>query len=314
MKDPRDSLYRRSAMPRQEGPSIVVVLILLNVGVFVLRQLFVIDPQNIAGAISVNALQQGEWWTVVSHAFIHGDWFHLLMNMAVLFLAGGRVLADTGTRHFLYIYLVSVWVAAAATLLLHSHQPLIGASAGVAGVFGAYAALHPERSVTAWIGAWMPRLRVRSLFFGLVGAEIGLEVFAMLTESTYRIPMVHDVAHMAHAAGMLTGWLYARHLAPVLDNFYHREEFFPQGLRRRHRETESAPVPARAATLRRVNDALPEPVFSESPPPPLTNDEFLRQAVDPVLDKLYASGMGSLTEAERRILDEAANRFSKGRG
>lgn len=313
MKDPRDSIYRRSNAPRQEGPSLVVVLILLNVGVFVLRQLFVIDPQNIAGAISVNALQQGEWWTVLSHAFIHSDWIHLLVNMGVLFLAGRQVLADTGTRHFLYIYLVSVWVAAAATLLLHPQQPLIGASAGVAGVFGAYAALHPERSVTAWIGAWMPRLRVKSLFYGLVGAEIGLEVFAMMTASSYRIPMVHDVAHMAHAAGMLTGWLYARHLAPALDNFYHREEFFPQGLRRRHRETESSPVPARAASLRRVNDALPDPVFSKSPPPPLTNDEFLRQAVDPVLDKLYANGMGSLTEAERRILDEAANRFSKGR-
>jgi hypothetical protein len=33
--------------------------------------------------------------------------------------------------------------------------------------------------------------------------------------------------------------------------------------------------------------------------------------VDPVLDKLYASGMASLTEAERRVLDEAANRFAQ---
>jgi len=41
---------------------------------------------------------------------------------------------------------------------------------------------------------------------------------------------------------------------------------------------------------------------------------ILRQAVDPVLDKLYANGMSSLTPEERKILDEAANRFSKGRG
>jgi membrane associated rhomboid family serine protease len=311
--------YSRHPFPAagREGPSVLVVLILLNLGALVLRQLFSADTMEPAGALGVKALQEGGWWTVFTHSFIHESWFHLVMNMLLLFAAGRQVLADAGTRHFLYIYLVSGWVAAAVTLLLHPHILMIGASGCVFGVIGAYAALYPERSVTERLGAWAPRLRARNLFVGLLLASVGLEIFAHAAQD-WNLPLITNVAHCAHAAGLLTGWLYARHLAPALDAFYHREEFFPQGLRRRrHRDpAESPPVAARSgssASARRQAHALPDPIFHEapSPPPPLTNDEFLRQAVDPVLDKLYATGMASLTEAERRILDEAANRFGK---
>ncbi len=314
MLEDRDFLRRAPAAAGQEGPSLVVVLVLVNLGAFVLRQLFSADSNQLAGAISVTALQQGEWWTVFTHGFVHADWMHLLPNLGLLLLVGRRVLADAGPRHFLYIYLVSGWVAAAATLLLHPDMPLVGASGCIAGVFGAYAALHPSRSVTAWLGGWAPYLSARSLFFGVLIVSVGMEVFATATGASWQhIPMIHGVGHSAHAAGLLTGWLYARHLAPALENLYRREDFFPQGLRRRHRDAEVPAVPARSLASRRIHETAPDPIFSETPVPPLSNDEFLRQAVDPVLDKLYASGMGSLTEAERKILDEAANRFAKRR-
>jgi membrane associated rhomboid family serine protease len=310
MMEDRDYLRKRHRGPTLEGPSAVVILVIINVTALVLRLIFTANPIPPAGAISVAVLQLGEWWTVFTHLFTHADWFHLGFNMAGLFLVGRRVLADTGLRHFVYIYLISGWIAAAFTLLLHPDATMYGASGCVSGVFGAYAALHPERSVTGRLGAWLPRLRARNLFYALLGTTIMLEVFARLTEATLNLPMIHGVAHSAHAAGLLAGWLYARHLLPSLANLYHREEFFPQGLRRRHRDAESF-VPSGSVVQRRVKDSLPEPVSSDSAPVPMTNEEFLRQSVDPVLDKLYATGMSSLTEAERCILDEAASRFSR---
>lgn len=310
MMEDRDYLRKRHRGTAVESPSAVVILIMINVTALVLRLLFTANPTPPAGAISVKALQLGEWWTVITHLYTHADWLHLGFNMVGLFLVGRRVLADTGLRHFLYIYLISGWIAAAVTLLLHPGVAMYGASGCVFGVFGAYAALHPERSVTDRLGAWMPRLRARNLFHALLGTAILLEVFASLTEATLNLPMIHGVGHSAHAAGLLAGWLYARHLSPSLANLYHREEFFPQGLRRRHREAESF-VSSGSVLQRRVKDTLPDSVFSDSAPVPVTNEEFLRQSVDPVLDKLYATGMDSLTEAERCILDEAANRFSK---
>lgn len=302
---------RRFVVPSgQDYPPLVVGLVLANLVVFMVRQLLGAQPSELDGEISVRALQNGEWWTIFTHLFVHLDWAHVILNMLVLVLVSRRVHADAGPKHYLIIYLVSGWVAAAVTLMLHPTQEMAGASGCIAGVFGAYAALHPERSVTSFLGGWAPYLSARSLYFGMLLASFGLELFSFYTRTEWNIPMVHGVAHAAHAAGLLAGWLYARQLSPTLESLYHREEFFPQGLRRRHREVESAPISAGSGSIRRVQGSLPDQVFNEVPPVPLSNDEFVREAVDPVLDKLYAQGMASLTEAERRILNEAANRFA----
>ena len=43
----------------------------------------------------------------------------------------------------------------------------------------------------------------------------------------------------------------------------------------------------------------------------LPPDEFLSREVDPILDKIAKSGIGSLTAGERRALDRARNRLLK---
>ena len=47
------------------------------------------------------------------------------------------------------------------------------------------------------------------------------------------------------------------------------------------------------------------------PPPaePEDSDEFIRREVDPILDKISAHGIQSLTERERRILERARQRM-----
>jgi len=43
----------------------------------------------------------------------------------------------------------------------------------------------------------------------------------------------------------------------------------------------------------------------------LSPDEFLRREVDPILDKISAKGIQSLTERERRILEMARTKMGK---
>ncbi len=293
---------RRPAATAAPGPSWLLLLGLVNLGVLVLRQLFNAQASPPAGAISVAALHKGEWWTVFTHGFIHADWLHLLPNLALLLVVGRRVLADIGPRLFLYLYLIGGCAAAAASLLLHPLSPLIGASGSIMALIGGYAALHPDRSVTTGMGAWVPRLSATNAFLGLLASSVALEAFSLATSVRWSIPFVHNQAHAAHAAGLLTGWIYARHFTPPLPTIFHREEFFPQGLRRRHADAMAIAQPSPAHQQDRSTAPAPAP-------PPLNNDEVLRQSVDPVLEKLYLSGMTSLTEDERRILGEAAQRF-----
>ena len=149
----------------------------------------------------------------------------------------------------------------------------------------------------------MPRLGAAHAFLGLLASSVALELFSLATAAHWSIPFVHHQAHAAHALGLITGWLYARHLRPAPAPLYWREDFFPQGLRRRHADG--------VAANRRSAPFSPNlcPAPARAPAPALSNDDFLRQSVDPVLEKLYASGMASLTEDERRILQEAAQRF-----
>jgi hypothetical protein len=43
----------------------------------------------------------------------------------------------------------------------------------------------------------------------------------------------------------------------------------------------------------------------------LPTDEFLSKEVDPILDKISAHGIQSLTDSERKILEKARDRMAK---
>jgi hypothetical protein len=52
---------------------------------------------------------------------------------------------------------------------------------------------------------------------------------------------------------------------------------------------------------------------SRSGPEDLPPEEFLSKEVDPILDKISAQGIQSLTDRERRILEAARHKMAKNR-
>ena len=81
---------------------------------------------------------------LVTYAFLHADWLHLLSNMLFLFIFGDNVEDALGHVKYLLFYLVSAALAALAHTLIFpdSMGPLIGASGAVAGVLGAWVAVY----------------------------------------------------------------------------------------------------------------------------------------------------------------------------
>ena len=118
-------------------------------------------------------------------------------------------------------------------------------------------------------------------------------------------------AHLVHAGGLLAGWYYGRRLAANRGRDAWND-FFPQGLRRRHRDLDGGGMPVTAGRAQRL---LEEDAVPALPPPPreLSDTDFLRERVDPVLEKLYANGADKLTAEERAVLEEASRRFSRNR-
>jgi membrane associated rhomboid family serine protease len=90
-----------------------------------------------------------DWANLVTYAFLHADWLHLLSNMLFLWVFGDNVEDALGHIKFLIFYLACAALAGLMHLAMNidANGPLIGASGAVAGVLGAYLVLYPHARV-----------------------------------------------------------------------------------------------------------------------------------------------------------------------
>lgn len=155
-------------------------------------------------------------WQIVTTAFLHGDFFHLLFNMFGLWMFGGVVEQTLGSRRFLTLYAVCVLGASLLQLGVVSYPvmtdvpgsyfPTVGASGGVLGVLAAFAVLYPNQPIFL---LFLP-IPIPAKWFVLGYAAIDLFGGFGFSNS--------NIAHFAHLGGMLAGFLmiqYWRGRLPV---------------------------------------------------------------------------------------------------
>jgi membrane associated rhomboid family serine protease len=89
------------------------------------------------GALAGPLVADGEWYRLVTAAFLHGSFLHILFNMLMLWWFG-RVLEDLlGRGRYLALYFISVLAGSAGALLLTPDRFTVGASGAVFGILGA---------------------------------------------------------------------------------------------------------------------------------------------------------------------------------
>jgi len=57
--------------------------------------------------LSWPGLKDGNFWQLVSSMFMHADFWHLGFNMYGLYLFGSLFVRSVGTKHFLWLYMIS---------------------------------------------------------------------------------------------------------------------------------------------------------------------------------------------------------------
>lgn len=82
-------------------------------------------------------IADGEWWRIVTGAFLHASVIHIAFNMLMLWWFGQALEATLGPGRFLGVYLVSALAGSAGALLLAPDVPTVGASGAVFGILGA---------------------------------------------------------------------------------------------------------------------------------------------------------------------------------
>jgi len=118
-------------------------------------------------------LVEGEWWRLLTAAFLHYGPVHLAMNMLVLYLFGPALETVLGWARFLLLYLAAGLAGSAGALLLSPDSATVGASGAIYGLFGAILLL--ERQGTyVFGGSVLPLLVVNlAITFFVPGISIG---------------------------------------------------------------------------------------------------------------------------------------------
>jgi membrane associated rhomboid family serine protease len=98
------------------------------------------------GALYGPLVAQGDWWRLITAAFLHYGPIHLGMNMFFLYLIGTAVEQYLGRARFVLVYLASGLAGSAGALVLSPTAVTVGASGAIFGILGAAFILERQRS------------------------------------------------------------------------------------------------------------------------------------------------------------------------
>ena len=90
-------------------------------------------------------IAEGDYWRLLTAAFLHYGPFHLLLNMLALYWFGTALERRIGSGRFLLLYIVSGLAGSAGALLLDPTTPTVGASGAIFGILGAGLVLEQQR-------------------------------------------------------------------------------------------------------------------------------------------------------------------------
>ena len=280
--------------------STTFILMAVNTAIFVLQSLAgfykpsLEAPFRALFALSGWGVKHGFLWQFLTFQFLHGGIWHLVFNLLGIYFFGRAVEDILGRRRFLTLYLGSgvvggiVQITLAFVFPTYFDRPVVGASAGLFGLIAAFATMFPEQVLTLLLFFVIPiSLRARTL----VWIFLGVAVFGII------VP-VGNVAEGAHLGGLIAGIAYVKWF--VQGNLSFRLPSFRFPRRREPRFTSSASAKRSFWQQHKLPDDAD-----------LQSAEFISREVDPILDKISAHGIHSLSERERRILEAARARMAK---
>ena len=135
------------------GALVTKALIALNVLVFLVNLAQGSSLNQVSGTLFVRwalyipgGLDQGEWYRLITAAFLHASLIHLAMNMLILWIVGAAVEQAIGRGRFLALYVVSGLAGSAGALLLSPNAITVGASGAIFGILGAALVLEAQRN------------------------------------------------------------------------------------------------------------------------------------------------------------------------
>ena len=223
-------------------------------------------------------------WGALTYMFLHASFWHVFINMLMLFFFGLPLERRWGSREFIKYYLLCGLGGVALSFVFQSSS-IIGASAAVYGLMVAFAMTWPDAPIHIW-GIFPVKAKWLAAFLFVVST---LSAFGGGGDG---------IAHFAHLGGLVTGFVHLR-------TDWRKPEWL------RGRGNAGSPRPGGRFGSGTSTAGRPTPPGSSTGPPGRwrrADEEALLDEVDAILDKISRSGMRSLTRKELELLNEVSRR------
>ncbi|TBN04711.1 rhomboid family intramembrane serine protease [Hyunsoonleella flava] len=264
--------------------NILEKIIVINVAVFLLSLVFspLISWLQLPVEFSKLILKP---WSIITYAFVHSGWSHIIFNMLLLYFVGRMFLNLFSSKMALNIYFLGGISGAIIYLLFYDFLPksnprdaLVGASASVI-------------AVLIFLCTYMPQQEVRIFTFNIKLWYIGA---FFVTIDALRLFGDNGGGYLAHLGGALLGFVYAKQLTKGNDIGKGFEKFMDTII--------SFFKFKKKSPLKTVHK-------NKSKVGGYTKADFKefnnQKKVDVILDKISKSGYDSLTAEEKDFLFRA---------
>lgn len=256
----------------------VKILIIVNAAVFLVQMIAGASFTRMFGLVPADAIGGLRLWQFVTYMFLHGDFFHIVFNMFMLWMFGSDLERSWGPETFIRFYFFTGVGAGALSWITapNSMTPIIGASGALFGILLAYAMAYPDRRV--FVSFLFP-VKVKYLV-------IFLCVLNLIAAFQYT---ASGIAHFAHLGGLLFGYIYLR--------WFGRSTWVSSGSGAAWGPSAWGETLRKWQTKRRLRVIDLEKKRAAA----------RRHEVDVILEKIAREGMESLSPRERRILEEESD-------
>ena len=230
-------------------------------------------------------------WSIVTYAFLHAGFLHILFNLIILYFGGQQFLTYYSGKKLINYYVLGAIFGALIFMLSYNLFPAF-ASVGQSYLIGASAAV---MAVFIGISTKVPNLGVRLFLFGNVKLWWIAAFFVLM--DIIQMPFDNPGGHLAHLGGAFIGYFYTKQLDKgndigkwVENAIAGIQQFFESKPKSKSQQKSNMKTVYKNKTYSKKSKA---------------DKDEKQKRIDAILDKISKSGYESLTKEEKDFLFNA---------
>jgi membrane associated rhomboid family serine protease len=210
----QDRARRRASYLRTNAPIVTYGMIGINVLVYLITVAQGAGINNPGGSLFTKwvlygpAVANGDWWRLLTAAFLHASIIHIGLNMLALGWLGAPVERYIGSVRYLGLYLVSGLAGSAGALIATPLSYTVGASGAIFGILGALLIIEYQQTGKVTGQAFTLILINLAFSFTVAGISIGGHIGGLIGGILGMLAMSRfGRGHVAYGRPGLVGWV-----------------------------------------------------------------------------------------------------------